>query len=186
MVPLHFPTELPHVMVATQGHVLVRAAHVDLLQDRGRPRRINRLRSILAIHTERLEFPYGVGVRHELQNLTERLSIGIPVQAHNDHMLPHNVYSTQDELLEVSEELRLFHDDMAGLEKLPRLHDRHEGVLGEGGIGVAVVAHNGVVLVPGIKTACNTKSLDADDGVAPKSGDNGRGLPREHGADVEF
>lgn len=127
-----------------------------------------------------------VGVRNEIQNLAERGAIGIPVQAHTGHVLLHNIHRTQDEILEVREELRLFHDNMCRLYELAGFHNTHKGVSREGRIGVAIVTYNRVIFVPGIKTACYTKSLDADDGIATKDGENRRRLSGEHGADIEF
>ena len=50
---------------------------------------------------------------------------------------------------------------------------------------LACVGHDGIVCVTSIKTACNTKGLDTDEGVAAENPQDGGGLSSEHGADIE-
>ncbi len=50
------------------------------------------------------------------------------------------------------------------------------------------MGHDGIlrIRITSIKTACNTESLDADEGEATDNGHNGGGLSSEHGTNVEI
>lgn len=180
------------VMTPAHGGVLVRGTDTRLPCGSRRDGIIGRSKGKDGRCTVRAEFAHSrefgnpVRERYEVQDTTERAALGIPVQAHDNYMLPIGVHGLRYEGHEVAEELGLFHDDQARLLVFWGLQQWHQGTRGNGGTALLVVVDDLVRAIAGITGMGNDADGPAEGSVTPDDGQEGGGLAREHGTEKQF